>query len=137
MSIRAYFEHEGESAFRDVEEQVIDEITQCSPTQVLSTGGGAVVRTGNRAVLRQRSQVFYLKAYPDDLFRRLRHDSTRPLLQVENPLAKMRELFASRDPLYMETAHFVVETGRPSVATLINTILMQLELSPNGGHWAN
>lgn len=131
MAIRTYFELEGETAFRDIEEQVIDEITQHRPTQVLSTGGGSVVRGVNRAVLRQRSQVFYLKAYPDDLFRRLRHDSTRPLLQVDDPLAKMRELFASRDPLYMEAAHFVVETGRPSVATLINRILMQMELTPN------
>jgi shikimate kinase len=41
----------------------------------------------------------------------------------------MRELFAVRDPLYRETAHFILETGRPSVATLVNMIVMQLELS--------
>ena len=53
----------------------------------------------------------------------------RPLLQVANPLGRLRELYAERDPLYQETAHFVLETGRPSVATLVNMIVMQLELA--------
>ncbi len=66
---------------------------------------------------------------PDELFRRLRHDTRRPLLQVRNPLARLRELHVQRDPLYRETAHFVIETGRPSVHTLVNMILMQLELA--------
>ncbi len=44
-------------------------------------------------------------------------------------MAKLRELFARRDPLYRECAHYVIETGRPSVQTLVNMILMQLELA--------
>jgi len=52
-------------------------------------------------------------------------------LQVDDPLARMRDLFAERDPLYREIAHFVMETGRPSVATLVNMIVMQLELAGN------
>jgi hypothetical protein len=59
----------------------------------------------------------------------LRHDQNRPLLQVADPLARLRDLYAARDPLYRETAHFVIETGRPSVSTLVNMILMQLELA--------
>lgn len=127
-SIRAFFEREGEAAFRDIEEAVIDELTQGAPC-VLSTGGGAVLRPANRRRLRQRGRVFYLRSTPEELFRRLRHDRTRPLLQVADPLARLRELYAARDPLYCETAHYVIETGRPSVATLVNMILMQLELS--------
>jgi shikimate kinase len=73
--------------------------------------------------------VVYLKSTPEELFRRLRHDVNRPLLQVADPLTRMRELFAVRDPLYRETAHYVLETGRPSVATLVNMVVMQLELS--------
>lgn len=127
-SIRAFFEREGEVAFRDIEETVIDELTQGAPC-VLSTGGGAVLRPANRRRLRQRGRVFYLRSTPDELIRRLRHDRTRPLLQVADPAARLRELYAARDPLYRETAHYVIETGRPSVATLVNMILMQLELS--------
>jgi shikimate kinase len=59
----------------------------------------------------------------------LRHDSKRPLLQVADPLARLRELYAKRDPLYRQAAHFVIETGRPSVPALVNMILMQLELA--------
>jgi shikimate kinase len=127
-SIREYFEREGEERFRDVEETVLDDLTQ-QAQGVLSTGGGAVLRPANRAHLRSRCKVVYLKSTPEELFRRLRHDTNRPLLQVADPLQRMRDLYAVRDPLYLETAHFVIETGRPSVATLVNMIIMQLELA--------
>jgi len=127
-SIREFFEREGEAKFRDVEEEVIDSLTT-GPTGVLSTGGGVVIRPANRQHLRERGQVIYLKSTPEELFRRLRHDVNRPLLQVADPLSRLRDLYATRDPLYREIAHFVLETGRPSVATLVNMILMQLELA--------
>lgn len=127
-SIREYFEREGEERFRDVEEAVIDQLTQ-NPPCVLSTGGGAVLRAANRQHLRQRGQVVYLNSSPDELFRRLRHDVNRPLLQVADPFGRLRDLYSVRDPLYRETAHFIIETGRPSVATLVNMIVMQLELA--------
>ena len=127
-SIRVYFEREGEDAFRDVEASVIDELT-LKGSGVLSTGGGAVLRTANRQNLHARSQVIYLNSSPEELFRRLRHDKSRPLLQVADPLGRLRELHKTRDPLYRETAHFVIDTGRPSVATLVNMIVMQLELA--------
>lgn len=127
-SIREFFDREGEERFRDIEEDVLDELSK-NADSVLSTGGGAVLRANNRRNLHARGKVVYLKSTPEELFRRLRHDVSRPLLQVSDPLARMRELFAVRDPLYRETAHFVLETGRPSVATLVNMIVMQLELS--------
>lgn len=127
-SIREFFEREGEARFRDIEAEVIDALTQ-APDKVVSTGGGAVLRAANRQHLHERSRVVYLKSTPEELFRRLRHDSNRPLLQVTDPLLKLKNLFAERDPLYREVAHFVLETGRPSVSTLVNTIVMQLDLS--------
>lgn len=127
-SIREYFAREGEERFRDVEESVIDQLTQ-NPKCVLSTGGGVVLRPANRQHLHERGQVVYLNSSPDELFRRLRHDKSRPLLQVADPLGRLRELHKLRDPLYRETAHFIIETGRPSVATLVNMIVMQLELA--------
>lgn len=127
-AIRVFFEREGEARFRDIEQEVIDELT-AGGTCVISTGGGAVLRSANRQHLHERSQVVYLKSTPEELFRRLRHDVNRPLLQVADPLTRMRDLFAIRDPLYRETAHFVLETGRPSVATLVNMVVMQLELA--------
>lgn len=126
-SIRTFFEREGEERFRDIEAEVIDELTRTGG--VLSTGGGAVLRQANREHLHQRGQVIYLKSTPEELMRRLRHDTQRPLLQVQDPLQRLRDLYAQRDPLYRETAHFVIDTGRPSVATLVNMIVMQLELA--------
>src|SRR4051812_32444454 len=127
-SIREYFAREGEGPFRDVEEQVIAELAQ-GPTSVVATGGGAVLREANRLRLREGGQVVYLRSSPEELFRRLRHDRQRPLLQVAAPLDRLRTMYAERDPLYREAAHFHIETGRPSVPTLVNMILMQLELS--------
>lgn len=127
-SIRAFFEHEGEERFREIEEQVIAEMVR-APNLVLATGGGAVLRPVNREALHQCAIVVYLRSTPEDLYRRLRHDVKRPLLQVADPLGRLREMYAVRDPLYRETAHFIVETGRPSVPTLVNMILMQLELA--------
>ncbi|MGM9426828.1 shikimate kinase [Hydrogenophaga sp. MI9] len=127
-TIREYFEREGEERFRDVEQAVIDELTQ-QPSSVLSTGGGSVLRPANREHLHQRCRVVYLRSSPEEVFRRLRHDRNRPLLQVADPLQRLKDLYAARDSLYRETAHFVIDTGRPSVATLVNMIVMQLELA--------
>ena len=129
MPIRSFFESHGEPAFRDREAEVIDEVTRDPGPCVIATGGGSVLRPANREHLQQRTQVFYLRASPEDLFRRLRHDTRRPLLQVADPLARLRELFRDRDPLYRRTAHFVVEAARPSVHALLSMILMQLELA--------
>ncbi len=131
--IRAYFEQHGEAAFRDVEQQTIAALCargSISPAgMVLATGGGAVLREANRQALRASSRVIYLRSTPEELFRRLRHDTQRPLLQVRDPLKRLRELFRERDPLYRAAAHYTIETGRPSVPTLVNMILMQLELA--------
>ena len=127
-TIRDFFAREGEAAFRDVEAQVLAELARAG-NAVLATGGGAVLREENRRVLHEGGQVIYLRSSPEELHRRLRNDTQRPLLQVADPLAKLRALYAERDPLYREAAHFHIETGRPSVPTLVNMVLMQLELA--------
>ena len=135
-SIREFFEKEGETRFRDIEAEVIDSLSQQNDA-VLSTGGGAVLRPENRAHLASRTHVVYLKSSPEELFRRLRHDTNRPLLQVMDPMQRLRDLYAVRDPLYRETARFIIETGRPSVSMLVGLIISQLELAgyvPNTQH---
>jgi shikimate kinase len=127
-TIRGFFEREGEDAFRDVEQEVIAELTS-STNAVLATGGGAVLRPANQEALRQRSTVVYLRATPEDLLRRVRRDTQRPLLQVDDLPSRLRQLHDQRDPLYRRIAHFTVETGRPSVPMLVNMVVMQLELS--------
>jgi shikimate kinase len=127
MPIRTYFETQGEAAFRDVEQAVIADVT-LAEGGILATGGGAVLREPNRDALHARCSVFYIRATPEELFRRLRHDSHRPLLQVGDPLRRLRDLYRERDPLYRRTAHYTIEPTRPSVPALVNMVLMQLEL---------
>lgn len=129
VPIREYFDTHGEASFRDEEARVIEALTQDGVGGVLATGGGAVLRPENRERLRSTSHVFYLRSSPDELHRRLRHDTHRPLLQVADPLRRLRDLYRDRDPLYRQTAHYVVEAPRPSVSGLVHMILMQLELA--------
>lgn len=127
-TIRSFFDREGEAAFRDLEERVLDELTQ-QPTTVLATGGGAVLRPLNRERLRSRGTVIYLRSSPEQLVRRLRHDTKRPLLQGVDPLQKLRTLYEERDPLYRECSHYVMDTHDAALATLVHRILMQLDLA--------
>lgn len=126
--IRVYFEQEGEEKFRLLEERVVDEVTRVGRSGVLSTGGGTVLRASNRARLRHAGQVVYLHALPEDIYRRLRKDTTRPLLQTADPLQRLRELYAERDTLYRETAHVVIDIGRPSLGVLVDRVMLQLDL---------
>jgi len=127
-SIREFFAREGEDSFRDVEELVLDDLSQ-HHVGVMATGGGSCLRPKNRQRLHERGHVIYLRSTPEDVYRRVKHDTARPLLQVDDPMGRLRNLYETRDALYRETAHFVIETGRPSVSTLVNMILMQLELA--------
>lgn len=128
MPIRVFFEQQGETAFRDIEEAVIARLARLERT-IIATGGGAVLRAANRRALAEHTHVVYLRSTPEELHRRLRHDTQRPLLKVADPLRRLRDLFRERDPLYREAAQFVIETGRPTIPMLTNMILMQLELA--------
>ena len=131
--IRTYFEQQGEERFRDIEQAVIADLCADPGTGVLATGGGAVLREANRRHLHGQAYVIYLRSSPDQVFQRVRHDRKRPLLQVDDPLERLKALHAQRDPLYRETAHLTMDTGRPSLQTLVNMIVMQLELSGEAG----
>lgn len=128
VHVPAIFGHEGEVGFRGRETYMIDELTVRGDV-VIATGGGAVLRTENRALLREYGTVIYLHANPRDLCLRTRRDRNRPLLQTKNPRAKLGELHAVHGPLYRDVAHFVIETGKPIVAQLVNMVLIQLEVA--------
>jgi shikimate kinase len=127
--IRAYWEQQGEQAFRDLEEATLCDLTAQAHGAVLATGGGSVLREANRQRLRAATCVVYLRSSPEQVYNRVRHNRNRPLLQVDDPLERLRSLYAQRDPLYRETAHIVVDTARPSLQALVNMIVMQLELA--------
>lgn len=122
VRIPVIFEIEGEAGFRTRESRVVQEL--CSRRDiVLATGGGAVLSPENRQCLRDNGLVIYLCATPEALWRRTSRDRNRPLLQTTDPLQKLRDLHALRDPLYRAIAHLVVDTGSQSVGTLASHIL--------------
>jgi len=128
-TIKDFFAAQGEVAFRDVESQVLAELLQQEPICVLSTGGGAILRAQNREVLRTHSTVFYLQSLPDDIARRLRNDTTRPLMQGEDPLKRLQALQQERGPIYLETAHYVIDAARQNANQVSRKICMQAELA--------
>lgn len=126
VSIPVIFELEGEQSFRQREAEVIRELTELNDI-VLATGGGAILNPASREYLKSRGTVIYLQASVNQILQRTSHDRNRPLLQTADPRARIEELARQREPYYREIAHIVVETGRPNVQSLLNTILAQLE----------
>lgn len=118
VRIPVIFEIEGEEGFRAREAAIIDELTREADI-VLATGGGAVLRPENRAVLHDRGTVVYLRAGVEELWHRTRHDRNRPLLQTSDPRRRLSELLAARDPLYQEVAHVTIDTSTQSLKALV------------------
>jgi len=122
VSIPTIFELEGEAGFRRREAELIEELTQRRAT-VLATGGGAVLAQQNREVLHARGHVVYLRATVQDLWHRLRRDTSRPLLRTPDPRARIESLLRDREPLYESVAHQVVDTGRQPVERVVDALL--------------
>jgi shikimate kinase len=126
VDIPTIFEYEGEAGFRARERQVVDDMTQIDG-QVLATGGGVIMDPDNRRNLSARGLVVYLYCTPDQQFERTYRDRNRPLLQTDDPKARLEELMAIRDPLYREAADLVVITERRSANAVTKDILQQLD----------
>lgn len=122
--IPTIFEIEGEEGFRRRETQTIAELSE-SNNIVLATGGGAVLNPENRKILHETGWCVYLNVPPALLYERTKHDRNRPLLQVADPLAKLEELYAARDPLYREAAHFVVEGTQLVASSIVQHLLRE------------
>ena len=124
------FDLEGEAGFRRREREVIDELTR-RPGIVLASGGGAVLAAENRRHLAERGIVVYLRTSVDQQLRRTARDHKRPLLQTEDPRARLEALLAQRDPLYREIANIVVDTDNRTVRSTVNLILKRLRDLPD------
>ncbi len=120
------FDVEGEKGFRVREARMIDTLTQREGI-ILATGGGAILDPESRTFLHARGTVVYLRASVAQQLERTGKDKNRPLLQTENPLAKIKELFKIREPLYRETAHLIIDTSRRSPRSVSLEITKQLQ----------
>jgi len=125
VDIPLIFDLEGEAGFRKREKAVINDLTQL-PGIVLATGGGAILDPVNRRNLSKRGRVIYLHASIDQQLKRTRRDRNRPLLQTSDPLAKLGELMAIRDPLYRKVADITIETDGKRVRDVVKQIVQNL-----------
>ncbi|MDR3214331.1 MAG: shikimate kinase [Azoarcus sp.] len=121
VSIPVIFDIEGEAGFRRREARLLDELTAENDI-VIATGGGVVLDPANRALLARRGIVIYLDVPSHVLWERTRHDRNRPLLQVDDPRARIVELHCQRDPLYREIADIVIDGERGGSSAMVNQI---------------
>lgn len=133
VSIPTIFDIEGEAGFRSREAQVLADLAQ-GHDLVLATGGGAVLREDNRAVLKEYGMVVYLRADLEILYERTRRDRNRPLLQTPDPRGKIQVLLAKREPLYLGLADIVVETGQRPPASVARDVIQALKQQTTHAH---
>jgi len=121
VKIPVIFDIEGEAGFRAREARMLAELALRADI-VLATGGGAVLSAENRRVLVGNGVVVYLRAVATDLWTRTRHDRNRPLLRTGEPLARLEQLYAERDPIYRSIADIIVDTGNQSLGSLAHRL---------------
>lgn len=136
VKVSVIFDIEGEAGFRARESKALAALVR-HPDIVLATGGGAVLSAANRTLLAEHGVVVYLRAAAPDLWERTRHDKNRPLLKTPHPLARLKELFDERDPLYRAAANIVIDTGDQSLTSLAHKLELLLQhhagLAEHGG----
>jgi shikimate kinase len=124
-SINSIFSSKGESYFRTVESSVLQQVLQMT-SQVVSTGGGAVIKKENRDLMRRSGTVINLLASPDTILQRLQGDDERPLLRDSKSLQQIQKLLKDREPFYSE-ADIRIDTDGKNVEDVARAILTFLE----------
>ena len=120
--IPTIFEFEGEQGFRDREQKMLQQLTELKGI-VLATGGGAILRQENRDLLKENGIIIYLQCSIDRIMERTRRDTQRPLLKTANPKERIEQLYKEREPLYLNCADLVVDTGIMQSKAAVNYIL--------------
>jgi shikimate kinase len=122
--ITAIFADEGEEAFRDMETALLEELFDpAAPRRIISTGGGIIGRERNRVLLHQLGYVVWLHAPAAVILERTSKNRDRPLLETEDPAARVAGLLEIRSPLYQEASHLKVDTAGLDCGELATGIL--------------
>lgn len=121
-SIAEIFAREGEAYFRDRETMCLQKLLRTVKEQIISVGGGLPLREENRKLLRELGQVFYLQASAETIYERVKHDTTRPLLQGDDPQGKIRTMLVERDGYYRDAADVVINVDGKSFEQILDEI---------------
>jgi len=131
-TISRIFETQGEEAFRRAETEMLRTLSLIEEKAVISAGGGLPLREENRNLLKNMGTVVFLKVQPETVLRRLKGDTTRPLLQGEDAKKKVEDLLAYRIPLYQEAAHMAVDVDDKGAEEIAREILAMQREFKNG-----
>lgn len=123
MTISEMFKSKGEEVFRLMETNLLSEYQETLNQTVLSTGGGMPLRKENARLLREVGFVIFLKTSKEVTYQRLKSDTTRPLLQCENPLGAIEQMLKIRVPIYEACADMVLETKDKSIDKIVQEII--------------
>jgi shikimate kinase len=130
-TIPEIFAQAGETVFRGLEAQLVEELSRAERI-VISAGGGLGANESNLASLKQHALVVCLWASPEMIWERVRGQNHRPLLQEGDPLGKIRQLLSVREPIYRQ-ADVLVNTEQRSSKEVAQHVLHQFHLArPHG-----
>ena len=104
------FSEDGEETFRELESKAVRKVSKLN-NHIISTGGGVVLKEANMVALKRNGIIFCLTATPEEIYRRVQHQSHRPLLQTPDPLAKIKLMLEDRQPYYAKADYTVETTG--------------------------
>lgn len=123
MTISEIFKQKGENYFRNLETELLRKLLEKDGEYVISVGGGLPLREENRRLLQELGQVIYLKAVPDTIYNRIKGDVTRPLLQTDNPKARIIEMLGEREEKYLAAAHNIVIVDEKNISQIVDEIV--------------
>lgn len=127
QSIPEIFQHHGEIGFRELEIQTVKVIAR-EENVVIACGGGVVLNKINVDRLRERGVIIYLTASPATILKRTSRDRlARPLLNVEDPIMRIKELLKFRKPLYESAADVTINTTRLNIDAVVVEIIEALK----------
>lgn len=121
-TISEIFAKEGEPAFRDMETECVKSLFDFKQDYVIAVGGGLPMREENRKLMQKLGTVIYLRAKPETIYDRLKDDTTRPLLQGEDPQGKINAMIAQRGPVYEEAADCIIDVDGKNFDEIIDEI---------------
>ena len=124
--IAEIFGLKGEQYFRDLETGCIRQLLLEEKGKVIAVGGGLPIKEENRKILKQLGMVVYLKGKPETIYERVKGDKNRPLLQIEDPKSKIREMMQEREGYYREAADLILTIEGKTVEEIISEIPITL-----------
>ena len=122
MTISEIFDQKGEEEFRKLETACLQKLLDEGNKHIIALGGGMPTREENRELMKKLGIIVYLRVKPQTVYDRIKHDTSRPLLQCENPLQRICDMMFARQAAYESTADIIIDTDELSFEEIVTQI---------------